>query len=83
MDVEIGQKVYVPDPHGKPVLGTVQALGEKADAVEVDVDGKAVTRDVAFVRHDAGDQEGFVAKVPYHEIFPDEESFNSNYRHSG
>jgi hypothetical protein len=80
MEVEVGQEVYVPDPDGNPVRGTVQGLGEPADAVEIDIEGKAVKRDIAWVRHDEGQHEGFAAKVPYHEIFPDRESFKSHRR---
>jgi hypothetical protein len=70
MDVEIGQTVYVPDPDGNPVRGTVIARGGPGDAVEMNVEGHAVKRDVAIVRHEEGQSKGFVAHVPYHELKP-------------
>ena len=68
MQVEIGQKVYVPDPDGNPVRATVTAYGDPHDAVEVEINGRAMKRDVAIVRHDEGSREGFIARVPYHLI---------------
>lgn len=68
MDVEIGQTVYVPDPEGNPVRGTVVARGEPGDAVEMNVEGHAVKRDVAFVRHEEGESEGLIARVPYEDL---------------
>jgi hypothetical protein len=68
MEVEIGQTVYVPDPDGSPVRGTVIARGEPGDAVEMNVDGHAVKRDVAIVRHEEGRSQGFIAHVPYDEL---------------
>jgi hypothetical protein len=65
MEVEIGQRVYVPDPNGNPVRSTVIARGEPGDAVEMNVDGHAVKRDVAIVRHEEGKSQGFIAHVPY------------------
>jgi len=35
MHVQIGQKVYVPNPEGEPILATVLGFGEPDDAVEV------------------------------------------------
>ena len=73
VEVEIGQTVYVPDPDGQPVRGTVIARGQPADAVEINVDGHAVKRDVAIVRHEEGQSEGFIARVPYEDLkAPDE-----------
>ena len=68
MEVEVGQTVYVPDPDGNPVRGTVIARGEPGDAVEMNVDGHAVKRDVAIVRHEQGKSQGFIARVPYIEL---------------
>ncbi len=68
MEVEIGQTVYVPDPDGNPVRGTVIARGEPGDAVEMNVDGHAVKRDVAIVRHEEGKSRRFIAHVPYDEL---------------
>jgi hypothetical protein len=68
MEVEIGQTVYVPDPDGHPVRGTVIAKGEPGDAVEMNVDGHTVKRDVAIVRHEEGKSQGFVAHVPYDDL---------------
>lgn len=68
MEVEIGQTVYVPDPDGRPVRGTVIARGEPGDAVEMNVDGHAVSRDVAIVRHEEGESRGFIARVPYDDL---------------
>lgn len=68
MEVEIGQTVYVPDPDGNPVRGTVIARGEPGDAVEMNVDGHAVKRDVAIVRHEEGKSQGLIAHVPYDEL---------------
>jgi hypothetical protein len=70
MEVEIGQTVYVPDPGGNPVRATVIARGEPGDAVEMNVDGHAVKRDVAIVRHEAGKSQGFIAHVPYDDLKP-------------
>jgi hypothetical protein len=70
MEVEIGQRVYVPDPDGKPVLGTVIGRGEPEDAVDVMIDGQDVKRDVAIVRHEEGPSKGFEARVPYDLIMP-------------
>jgi hypothetical protein len=74
MEVEIGQTVYVPDPDGNPVRGTVIARGQPGDAVEMNVDGHAVKRDVAVVRHEEGKSQGFIAHVPYADLkaTPDE-----------
>jgi len=74
MEVEIGQTVYVPDPDGNPVRGTVVARGDPRDAVEMNVDGHALKRDVAIVRHEAGKSQGFIAHVPYEDLkmSPDE-----------
>ncbi len=71
MEVEIGQTVYVPDPDGQPVRGTVIARGQPADAVEMNVDGHVVKRDVAIVRHEEGQSQGFVARVPYEDLKAD------------
>ncbi len=68
MEVEIGQTVYVPDSDGHPVRGTVIVRGEPGDAVEMNVDGHAVKRDVAIVRHEEGMTRGFIARVPYDEL---------------
>ncbi len=68
MHVEIGQTVYVPDPDGIRVRGTVIARGEPGDAVEMNVDGHAVKRDVAIVRHEEGKSKGFIAHVPYDDL---------------
>ena len=68
MDVEIGQTVYVPDADGNPVRGTVIARGEPGDAVEMNVDGHEVKRDVAIVRHEEGESQGFIARVPYDDL---------------
>ncbi len=65
MGVEIGQEIYVPDPDGKPVRATVLAFGEPSDAVEIVIEGKLVKRDVAIVRHEEGESNGFTARVPY------------------
>lgn len=35
MHVEIGQKVYVPNPDGEPILAVVLGFGTPDDAVEV------------------------------------------------
>jgi hypothetical protein len=80
MEVRVGQKVYVPDQHGNPVRGIVQSIGKPADAIEVDIDGKATKRDIAFIQHIEGEQQGFVAKVPQDQIFPDKASFQSPRR---
>lgn len=66
MQVQIGQKVYVPNPEGERILATVIGFGVPDDAVEVVIDGKPVKRDVAIVRHEEGESQGFVARVPYH-----------------
>jgi hypothetical protein len=68
VNVEIGQTVYVPDPDGDPVRATVIARGGPGDAVEMNVDGHAVKRDVAIVRHEEGTSQGFVARVPYDDL---------------
>jgi hypothetical protein len=68
VEVEIGQTVYVPDPAGDPVRATVIARGQPGDAVEMNVDGHAVKRDVAIVRHEEGTSQGFVARVPYDDL---------------
>jgi hypothetical protein len=68
MEVEIGQTVYVPGPEGQSVRGTVIARGEPGDAVEMNVDGHAVKRDVAIVRHEEGKSQGFIAHVPYDDL---------------
>jgi len=65
MHVEIGQKVYVPDPNGEPIPATVLGFGEPDDAVEVVIDGQRVKSDVAIVRHEEGESQGFIARVPY------------------
>jgi hypothetical protein len=65
MDVEVGQEVYVPDPDGNLVRGTVLAHGAPGDAEEVEIDGVVAERDVAIVRHEDGPSKGFEAKVPY------------------
>jgi hypothetical protein len=77
MEVRVGQKVYVPDEQGNAVRGVVQSIGKPTEAIEVDVDGKAVKRDVAFVQHVEGEQQGFVAKVPQHQVFADKASCQS------
>jgi hypothetical protein len=64
MEVEIGQTVYVPDPDGNPVRATVIARGEPGDGIEMNVDGHAVERDVAIVRHEEGKSQSFLAHVP-------------------
>lgn len=66
MQVQIGQKVYVPNPDGERILARVLAFGESHDAVEVVIDGKLVKSDVAIVRHEEGESVGFIARVPYH-----------------
>lgn len=68
MEVEIGQTVYVPNPDGQPVRGTVIARGQPADAVEMNVDGHALKRDVAIIRHEEGKSQGFIAHVPYDDL---------------
>ena len=68
VEVEIGQTVYVPDPDGQPVRGTVIARGQPEDAVEMNVDGHPVKRDVAIVRHEEGKSQGFIARVPYEDL---------------
>ena len=68
MNVDIGQTVYVPGPDGQPVRGKVIARGRPADAVEMNVDGHAVKREVAIVRHQEGQSEGFIAHVPYEDL---------------
>jgi hypothetical protein len=68
MEVEFGQTVYVPNPDGQPVRGTVIARGQPEDAVEMNVDGRAVKRDVAIVRHEEGMSQGFIAHVPYEDL---------------
>jgi hypothetical protein len=80
MKVRVGQKVYVPDEQGNAVRGVVQSIGKPTDAIAVDVDGKAVTRDVAFVQHVEGEQQGSIAKVPQDRVFPDKASFQSPRR---
>ncbi len=71
MQVQIGQKVYVPNPDGEPILATVLEFGGPDDAVEVVIDGKPIKSDVALVRHDEGESKGFIARVPYHLIAVD------------
>lgn len=68
MHVQIGQKVYVPNPEGEPILATVLGFGEPDDAVEVVIDDKPVKSGVAIVRHEEGNSEGFIARVRYHLI---------------
>jgi hypothetical protein len=80
MEVRVGQKIYVPDEHGNAVRGVVQSIGKRTDAIAVDVGGKAVTRDVAFVQHVEGERQGFVAKVPQDQVFLDKASFQSPRR---
>jgi hypothetical protein len=82
MEVRVGQKVYVPDQQGNPVRGIVQRIGEPADAVEVDVDGTATRREVAFIQHVEGEQQGFIAKVPQDQVFLDKTSFRSPRRNA-
>ncbi len=65
MHVEIGQSVYVPNPDGEPILAVVLGFGTPDDAVEVVINGKLTRSDVAIVRHEEGDSNGFVARVPY------------------
>ncbi|MGI8715203.1 MAG: hypothetical protein ACR2NR_18880 [Solirubrobacteraceae bacterium] len=65
MEVQIDQKVCVPNPDGEPILATVVGFGEPGDAVEVVIEGKPVKRDVAIVRHEEGENAGFIARVPY------------------
>jgi len=65
MQLQIGQKVYVPNPDGERILATVLEFGAPDDAVEVVLDGQPVKSDVAVVRHEEGESEGFIARVPY------------------
>jgi hypothetical protein len=46
----------------------VIARGEPGDVVEMNVDGHAVKRDVAIVRHEEGKSPGFIAHVPYDDL---------------
>jgi hypothetical protein len=80
MEVRVGQKVYVPDDQGNAVRGVVQSIGKPTDAFAVDVDGKAVIRDVAFVQHVEGERHGLIAEVPQDHVFPDKASFQSPRR---
>ncbi len=72
--VEIGQKVYVPNPDGEPILAVVLGFGTPDDAVEVVIDGKLTKSDVAIVRHEEGESKGFVARVPYQLIAAEREA---------
>lgn len=73
VEVAIGQKVRVPNPSGEGLVrATVVAFGEPGDAIDVMIEGKPVPRDVAIVRYEEGEHEGFTGRVLYERIEPAE-----------
>lgn len=71
MEVQIGQRVYVPNPDGgRRVLATVVQFGEPDDAEEVLVEGRPTKRDVAIVQYEEGRLEGFTARIRYDLLSP-------------